>query len=286
MENKRIMMKAIFIASFMLLTACGSIASDKLGYTVETEFNLPGDLAETSGLYCPASDTIFTINDSGNSPTIYQLNTSGEIVKRQDLDKKNQDWEAITGDNDNFYVGDIGNNNGKRAFVEILVINKQNQVPAITKVLKLSYANNNIENNEYLKHDFDAEALVSADDALLLFSKSWQSTVSHVYKIEPSLAEQVVSPIASIDGLPGVVTGIDFNKSSKQFTVVGYSVSGFGKFSPFIALLDRRFNVVATYPLDGFNQVEGVCVSPTGEVWISQESSFFSTHKLAKLKFR
>lgn len=283
-KGTNIVMKVLVITGVLLTTACGSFASDTAGYTVVEEFNLGPELAETSGLYCREDNSIYSINDSGNEAIIYQLNLSGQIQKQLIVDAKNKDWESLTGDKQNFYVGDIGNNNGKRKFIEIHIVNKNTPEAAFKGSLQIFYANNDIDKNEYIKHDFDAEALVSADDKLLLFSKSWQTGIVHVYQLSKTEAKQEVIPVAEVEGLPGVVTGIDFNPLTQEFLLVGYSVKGLGSFSPFIAKLDRQFKVLASYPLAGFNQVEGICVSPAGEVWISQESSFFSSQKLAKLQ--
>ena len=281
-----IVSKMLVVAGVLLATACSSLALDKPGYTVISQFNLAPELAETSGLYCPEQNSVYTFNDSGNKPIVYQLNLLGEIQQQVEIDGKNRDWESLTGDEQSFYIGDIGNNNGKRKFVEIYVLDKKLGNTNVARTLQISYLNNSINKNEYLNHDFDAEAFVSVEDKLILFSKSWQSNNVHIYELSKTELTQKVLPVATIEGLPGIVTGVDYNKLTKEFVLVGYSLYGLGSFSPFIAKMDRNFNLIASYPLKGFNQVEGVCVSSDGEVWISQESSFFSTHKLAKLILR
>ncbi|WP_340678859.1 hypothetical protein [Paraglaciecola sp.] len=280
------MFKILAFTGVLLATACSSLATDKPGYTVIKQFNLPPELAETSGLYCPDQNSLYTINDSGNKPVIYQLNLLGAIQQQVEIDAKNRDWESLTGDEQNFYIGDIGNNNGKRKVVEIYVFDKKPGNTSISRTLKVSYLYNAINKNEYLNHDFDAEAFVSVDDKLVLFSKSWKSNNLHIYELNKTDLSQKVAPVVTVEGLPGIVTGVDYNKLTREYVLVGYSLHGLGSFSPFIAKMDRRYNLLASYPLVGFNQVEGVCVSPNGEVWISQESSFFSTQKLAKLFLR
>ena len=278
-------MRSLFVlAAVALGVACASASGGKGAVRVVSEFNLPAELAETSALYCPDNNSIFTLNDSGNTPIIYQLNRQGELIAQRSVDSKNIDWEALTGDSNNFYIADIGNNGGKRPFVEIKVLPKAGEQAQLTTALRIEYANNNVEQNEYVKHDFDGEALVNYGDSLLLFSKSWQSNIVQVYQVSKTASEQTLTPLHRVSGLPGVVTGVDYNSQRKQFVVVGYQVRGMGSFIPFIALIDSQFKLLATYPLPGFNQVEGVCVSPDGHVWISQESSFFSTHKLAQIQ--
>jgi hypothetical protein len=285
-KGMNIVIKVLVLTGVLLATACGSLAADKPGYTVIKEFSLPPELAETSGLYCPEQNSVYTLNDSGNEPIVYKLNLIGEIEQQSKLDVKNRDWESLTGDKQHFYIGDIGNNNGKRKFIEIHVIDKDVADAKVKRSLQISYADNNIDKNEYLNHDFDAEAFVSVGADLILFSKSWQTKNLHIYKLSKTELIQQVEPIVTVEGLPGIVTGVDYNAFTKEYVLVGYSLYGLGSFSAFIAKMDKRFNLLASYPLTGFNQVEGVCVSPNGEVWISQESSFFSSQKLAKLQLR
>jgi streptogramin lyase len=79
------------------------------------------------------------------------------------------------------------------------------------------------------------------------------------------------------------VTGGDFDRKNNQFILVGYEIQGMGSFSPFIAILNRDLTLQKFFELPGFGQVEGMCVTPNGEVWFTQEDSFFSSHKLVKL---
>jgi uncharacterized protein YjiK len=277
------LIKTCTLVAFAFMSACQSSTSEHPDFDVVAEYSLPAELNETSGLYCPDADSIYSINDSGNAPVIYQLNESGEIIKQRSL-QKNQDWESITGDDKFFYVGDIGNNKGKRNSVDIQVVDKKSESQKVVRTLKITYEGNDPDKNEYLKHDFDAEALVSIGTKLVLFSKSWKSQIARIYELNKSDKKQQVMAVKLLEGLPGVITGVDYDSRRKHFIIVGYNIVGFGNFSPFMALLDQDYNLMSSWLLSGFNQVEGVCVNPQGDVWISQESSVFSTHKLAKLR--
>jgi streptogramin lyase len=57
-----------------------------------------------------------------------------------------------------------------------------------------------------------------------------------------------------------------------------------GSFYPFIAILNKDLTLNKFFELPGYGQVEGICVTPNGEVWFTQEGSFFSNHKMVKLK--
>jgi hypothetical protein len=273
---------------------CGSFASSNPNYVVLEENDLVNELKETSGLYCPEIGSAFTINDSGNKPIIFKINSSGQIINKKLVSAKNTDWEAITGDSQYFYIGDVGNNKGKRKFVEIhivpkldlkkLTLKKGNESTANDTPLNLFYINNSINKNEYLDHDYDAETLINLDESLFLFSKSWNSGTLFIYQLNKIETTQYIEPVSEIMGLPGVITGGDFDRKNNQFILVGYKLNGMGGFSPFMAIINRNFSLHKSFVLSGYGQVEGVCVAPNGEVWFTQESSFFSDHKIVKLK--
>jgi hypothetical protein len=58
---------------------------------------LPDVISASSGLWC-GSHGIYTVNDSGNSPTLYKLNQSGELLQCVEIDAANTDWELLAGD--------------------------------------------------------------------------------------------------------------------------------------------------------------------------------------------
>lgn len=285
-------LRFILLISINLLVACGSFAASNPNYVVLEENVLANELKETSGLYCPQIGSAFTINDSGNKPIIFKIDSSGQIIDKKLVSAKNTDWEAITGDSQYFYIGDVGNNKGERKFVQIHIVpkkvtpKKDSESKTNDTSLNLFYINNSINKNEYLNHDYDAETLINLDDSLFLFSKSWNSGTLFIYQLNKIEATQYIEPVSEIMGLPGVITGGDFDRKNNQFILVGYKLNGMGGFSPFMAIINRNFSLHKSFVLSGYGQVEGVCVAPNGEVWFTQESSFFSDHKIVKLKLK
>lgn len=277
--------KLLIILSLNFLLACSSLAIDNVNYQVLDEVDLGLELKETSGLFCSEQGNAYTVNDSGNKSTIYKINAKGEVLNKQDIDIKNRDWEAITGDDNHFYIGDIGNNNGKRKFVQIHTIEKDS-VAKPKKISKVTYLDNSIKKNEYLNHDFDAESLVKMKGKFYLFSKSWRTGILFIYSVSPEVADQKVRAISEVRGLPGIITGGDYDENLERFILAGYELKGLGSFYPFIAILNNDFELIKTFSLEDYEQVEGLCVTPNGDIWITQEGSFFSKQKLIKLKIR
>ena len=279
------MLKVVSLMLINILAACSSLADNAPNYIVLEENNLPEVLKETSGLYCPQIGSAFTINDSGNRPIIYNIDHTGRIISEKVVVTKNIDWEALTGDNQHFYIGDIGNNNGKRKFVQIHAVSKLgSHTESKVTTSKLYYVNNSVKRNEYLNHDFDAETLINIEDSLFLFSKSWNTGILYIYQLNKIEPKQFIEHVSTIEGLPGVVTGGDFDSKNNRFILVGYDLKGLGIFYPFIAILNKDLTLHKFFDLADYGQVEGVCVTPSGEVWFTQEASLFSDHKLVKLK--
>lgn len=237
---------------------------------IKSIVNLPKELSETSGLFCDV-DGMYSLNDSGNAPIIYRINYQGEIIERTRLPLTNKDWEAITADASSFYIADVGNNKGKREQVEIHKVNRSNVNDITTITLK--YEGNDASNNIPYAHDFDSEAMVKHGDDLLLFSKSWKTGITHVYKVNEGEIEQTISTFASIDGLPGVVTGVDFDQHQNKFVITGYKSDPFGNFSTFMAQISKDFTLLDVWPLEQYKQVEGICVDNNGMYWFSEEAT-------------
>lgn len=230
---------------------------------------LSQQLEETSGLYC-TDEGLFTINDSGNEATVFELDYDAGVKQAHTLALKNVDWEAITGDDNFLYIADIGNNKGKR---ESLAIHKvsRHHYDEISSV-SVQYQDNTPSDNFPYAHDFDAEAMVMANGKLLVFSKSWRTGIANVYEVG-SETQQTLKPIAQVTGLPGVITGVDFDKARNLYVVVGYKSDPFGNFSTFLAQLDTSFTPIDVWPLDEYKQVEGVCVDKQGDYWFSEEAT-------------
>lgn len=273
--------KAFALGLLLLPAACSSTdGGNDSSIEVIEEFALDPQLRETSGLFCDANHS-YTINDSGNHPELFTLDATGKVITSQLLARKNTDWESITADSNFYYIGDFGNNAGKRSDLSVLKVSKSD--PSDISVLPFSYENYDVAKNEYYAHDYDAEAMVAKDDHLVLFSKSWLTRVMKVYRLDKDSENQLLVPVAEVSGLPGVVTGADFDAQNNRYVILGYTSNALGMFKPFMATLSAEFTLVKTYSLAGYGQVEGLCVRSNNTVWLTQESSPLSDAKLIKI---
>lgn len=264
-----------------LLLSLSCATQPVVGVKIVERHRLNKEVAETSGLWCD-EQSMYTLNDSGNAPVLYQLNTRGQIEKRFPLDVSNRDWEALAGDEHSWYVADIGNNSGRRKDIFVYKVPRHKPEEKIT-TLKLQYQQATKKIEPYA-HDRDAEALVTKGNQLVMFSKSWRSNILHVYILDKEESTQQLVSRYDVEGLPGMVTGAAYVEKSDHYVLVGYD--GRGLFTPFIARLGGDFSLFDFQKLPSLGQVEGVCVRPNGEVWLTQESSLMSSAKLVNVEFK
>ena len=244
---------------------------------------LPEVTRESSALICLQTQFL-TINDSGNSATLYQVDRFGMLQREIATNATNIDWEAMTLHQGQLLVGDIGNNSGARTSIQLYQFAwpiNSNQI-RYHKVYQFNYpappSDTALPIQAY-QHDHDAEALVSAGSRLLMLSKNWLSDGSQVYELD--LATSSMQKVADIDGLPGLITDATYDKAQQIFVVTGYqnlrknalSFALSGNYQPFLALLDHKFRVLNIKMLPGAGQVEGVCVDQHQDIWLSQERS-------------
>ena len=138
---------------------------------------LPDEVMESSGLI-NLDDRIITHNDSGGEAALFEIDrTSGMVLRKVVIENAtNTDWEDICSDEDYIYIGDFGNNNGNRTDLKIYKISQEDYFNSDTvqaEELNFNYQDQLNFSNQIYTTNYDAEALISKDDSLYLFSKNW-----------------------------------------------------------------------------------------------------------------
>lgn len=277
-------LRILSTSGVVLLTACSQVP-------LQRTTGLDEQLKETSALAC-INDRLWTINDSGNSAEIFQIDNQGQITKRIDLKVPNRDWEALSAVGSTLFIADIGDNAGSRhELVLYRAVLNDDELSALS-AFSLHYPDKPASPLVAYAHDFDAEALVALSESqLLLFSKSWASGISHVYQIDiTSSTNATMHKIADVTGLPGVITDATRVAGTNDITVVGYinfrtQLLQFmfdRSMHPFIATLDAKFNVKHVSALPTTGQVEAVSQCQ-GALWISNEQSDAAAAQLQRL---
>ncbi len=187
---------------------------------------LPGNLNETSGL-APAGDgTVFVHNDSGNPPELYQVNPGDGQIKRtiRISGRRNNDWEELAGDSSFLYIGDFGNNAGRRKDLTILKISRTELALRDTVSAGLiqfyypeqrSFAAGNA-------HNYDCEAMIAIGDSLYLFTKNRGNLGTDIYRLPKDPGSYPAAHLGHFN-TRGLVTAADFLPGARNTLVLlGY----------------------------------------------------------------
>ena len=247
------------------------------------EIELPKKIKETSGLEYIGNNFI-THNDSGDDPKLYEFNHKGELLKfTRFYSIVNRDWEDITFDGEKYFIADVGNNYGTRKNLTIYIIdNKLN----IYDSIKINYKNQ--KSFDYLKlNEFDAEALISIEDSLVLFSKNRKTLSTEVYILSKAPGNYELEPTISLN-VESLITGGDYNEKYKLLALSGYDMT-----------LDEQYiYLFRNFDLNNINyskflkyklpirdaQIEAIKIIDNKSFWLTTESEGFGYPRLIKIK--
>jgi hypothetical protein len=142
----------------------------------QTDFKLPSELSEISGLEKISDSLLIAINDGGNEPFLFVLDLSGQIMRKIRVSNaKNIDWEALAVDENFLYIGDFGNNMNERKDLCIYRVDR-NDIATLNEVTAEKMSISYKEQKEFPPNDyeryFDAEAMTYFEGQLWIFTKN------------------------------------------------------------------------------------------------------------------
>lgn len=237
--------------------------------------SLDDKIQETSGLNI-LNGKLYTFNDSGNNPELFEISkTSGEILKTLQVNAKNTDWEALTNDGTNFYIGDVGNNDGSRKHLKIFKVPFQNDSVQNRhiKEIPFHYPEQTDYISNYYKTDFDAEAMIYTNAKIHLFTKEWASKATTHYTLDPDTYEKQGAVKVESYKTNFVVT--DAAYFGKKLYLVGYTkktevfLDIFEETEPGIFFKENPKHYYLGSALS-IGQIEGIAVDDSG-IYISGE---------------
>lgn len=261
---------------FLLLSNC-AVHYGQLKYVEK----LPNVLKEVSGVeHFQNSQYLWMMNDSGNDPEIFALDTLGKIQATFYINKKNRDWEDVTTDNQgNLYIGDFGNNANNRKNLEIYKFStfdldgKKNSVP---EEIKFSFPNQKKFPPKKKDRHFDVESFFYHNGYLYLFTKSRTKKAygrTDLYKIPAITGKhkaEYINTFTTCDEMNCWVTSADISPDGKK--VVLLSHNNIWQFTDFKA--DDFFSgTVTTFDLEHTSQKEGICFKDNNSVYITDEQA-------------
>ena len=253
---------------------------------VVQDINLSKKLDETSGLEI-IGDQLITINDSGNNPILFYLDKNGNILNERKLDCcKNNDWESLAADSDYVYIADFGNNYDTRknlSIIKIPIDKSSNENPEIINFL---YPEQKKFKRIYRRSEYDAEALISFGDILLIFTKNKRKKITEIYSLPKYGGNFKAQKIGSLN-TESIVTGADYDK--KTNTLVLTSTINFDEYYILVVndfSLNNKDHKINMYEIPiGKTQVEAIKIIDENTFWItSEDESSSSSARLMKIK--
>lgn len=254
--------------------------------------SLSSVIEETSGLIFLNGKPI-THNDSGGEAALYEFDTiNGSIIRTVYVNNAiNIDWEDICCDSTHIFIGDFGNNNGKRQDLKIYkvaisdYINTQND-SVDAEIISFSYADQT-DFSSNSNTNFDAEALICYHDTLLIFTKNWGNNRTNIYPLPKDTGTYSLQRTDSLN-VNGLITGGTFNYLSGMIFLSGYA-----NYIPFIVELSNlsalefsnaslnRYTVMP--PIGSSTQIESIVFIDSATYLLTGEENVIQTSALYKL---
>jgi len=242
-------------------------------------------IKETSGLIY-FNDKLITINDSGNPPFLYEIDTTnGEILRTVTIENAtNTDWESLAQDSLYIYIADIGNNSGDRTNLKIYRVLKTEYLVndlISADTISFSYNNQTDFTSNYRDTEFDAEALSVYNDSLIIFMKDWVNNTTRTYTL-PKIPGTHIAFERNTYNSNGLITGSSYNTEQNTFTLCGYT-QGLAPFIVSISDFDESdifsgsINRIDITDSIGAGQTEGVCYYNNDRLFLSREEFIYQS---------
>lgn len=253
--------------------------------------DLPFALNESSGVeFVKNTNSIWTHNDSGNEPILYELSPDGELLREVKVDAKNNDWEDITSDpKGNLYIGDFGNNYNERKNLRIYKVDQKDLEKKKVKVekIKFSFEDQKKFPPKGKKRIFDAEGFFYFSDYLYIFTKSRikkKIGKTNLYRIPAKEGKHIAKKIGTFENCPQKgcwITGADISDDGSKMVLI--SENNLILFTKYTG--DKFFEgTVTKIPFEYQSQKEAVCFKDNETVIITDERTLSSGGNLYELK--
>ena len=271
---------------YLFVIVCFITLNKLFSQEVISDIALSKKLDETSALEI-VSNTLITINDSGNKPVLFYLDKKGNILNERKLDCcKNNDWESLAADKNHIYIADFGNNYDTRKNLSIIKIPIQKSSNEIAEVINFLYPEQKKFKRIYRRSEYDAEALISFEDKLLIFTKNKRKKITEIYSLPKNGGNYQAKKIGSLN-TDSIVTGGDYDKATNTLALTSTI-----KFDEYYVLIITDFSLnnknqkIDMYEIPiGKTQVEAIKIIDPTTFWItSEDEKSSSAARLMKFK--
>ena len=250
------------------------------------DISLSKKIDETSGLEI-INGQFITHNDSGGDPKLYYLDKKGKIVFERTLEGvKNNDWEDITKDDQFIYVANMGNNFDARKNLSIVktpIDPSSNEA----ELIEFNYPEQVKFTTAYSQSQYDAEALITIDDYLIILTKNKLKKITEIYALPKIAGKYEAKKIGSLN-TQSIITGGDYDPDTKLLALTGTLI-----FNEYYILKIEDFDLESKkdYKIDmyeipiGKTQVEAIKIIDSNTFWItSEDEKSSSSARLMKIK--
>ncbi len=218
--------------SFSHMATAQSVAS------LRTLGRLPAALVESSGLYAPSPDSIWSHGDSGNPPNLYLIDSACNIRRTVNVrGVPNIDWEELATDQqDNLYIGEFGNNDNNRQNLKIYKIPNfralRNVDTVDAQVIAFSYEDQRAFPPPAANFLFNSEAMIAFNDSLFVCIKDYDAVpypgITRVYGMPNVPGTYIAKCIAqhstdATDKQRGGITGMAISPDRKRVVLTTHS---------------------------------------------------------------
>lgn len=247
-----------FVLSTFLMWSCNA-------RNFKVVADIPKDLKEVSAAeITSSSDLLWVIEDAGNKNELIGLNLDGSIQKKLKVSNaKNEDWEELTSDTaGNLYIGDFGNNSGKRDHFSIYQVAHPETANSDVTATRIDF---------HLPQDMkskDFESFFIYNNFFYIFSKETKKCI--LIKVPNSAGDHLAEIITvfNLEGKNNRVTSADISTDGKIVVLLNHDKVW--KLTDFKS--DDFFSGTAQeIPLGQNSQKEGICFKTDSLLYITDE---------------
>ena len=248
------------------------ISYQSFSQKVTKSYDLSLLLNETSGLEI-IGNRFVTHNDSGGAPVLYYLNNKGEIIQKRLLKGQvNNDWEDITKDQTYLYIADTGNNYDTRKNLNVIKIPIDPESSEQIQLIHFTYPEQK-DFNYKLKSRFDAEALISIGENLLIFTKNRATKTTQIYKLPKTPGTYEAKKIGELN-TQSIITGADYHEATKTLAMtatIDFNIYYLLTLKNFTLTPKPDYNINMYEIPIGECQVEAIKILSPNRFWLTSE---------------
>ena len=214
----------------------GSCLYPSTSYSLTLINDLSDQVQENSGLI-RVGNFLYTFNDSGSDVKIYELDTSGTVLRSIVITgATNVDWEAITSNSTHVFIGDFGNNSGNRQNLCVYRFMKSalSLDTIVAEKLPFYWSDQIQFSAQTNAHNFDCEAFVAREDSLVFFSKNWLNLYTRRYVLPVYWTDTMAAMVRDSFFVDGLITDASLSPDQSRTFLLGYKNNGNNFYTSFI----------------------------------------------------